>query len=39
MSKDNRSKDNSVRPVIFFLIGFLGFQIIWNLIILPLITR
>lgn len=25
--------------LLFFLIGFIGFQVIWNFIVVPLITR
>lgn len=31
------NKDRDFRPVLFFLIGFIGFQILWYFVILPLI--
>ena len=35
--KDN--KKEFPRELLFFLIGFIGFQVIWYFIVLPLVTR
>ena len=28
-----------LRNIVFFLIGFIGFQILWNFVLLPLIVK
>lgn len=28
-----------LRDIVFFLIGFIGFQILWNFVFLPLIVK
>ena len=34
MTNEDKEK---VRPILFFLIGFLGFQLLWYFVILPLL--